>query len=201
MESKIYFQKHKETAYTHTEVQGGKTVTQDITPDTVLLSDFNNEYVKFALLAYDYKPIGEIKEPYKNEWHDEHGDEEYIPDELMLEAYEVELTIGCMFTTMDSTTPVLVPPSVTTQIKRLINYFRCGGEFMFLIEECGLGRRNVRFQSYEDDARIYHQRVLKNGKKGFEDILQFKVTLKVNDPDYIVQMSTVIIPGNKRLLH
>lgn len=199
METTIYFQKQRTSSYTHSEKQGGVSVQQVISPDTITLKDFNTDAVAFVLADYDYRPVGEIKEPYKNEWHDEHGDDEYIPDELMMEAYELELTIGCKFTP-NNATPSIIPTSVSKEIKKLINYFKCGGEFMFLIPDSELGKRNVRFQSYDDDSKMYKQKVVINGNTNYEYVLQFKVTLKVNDPDYVVSTKMVILPGEKRIL-
>ena len=99
--------------------------------------------------------MSDVKEPYKNDWPDEHGDEEWA-DALYYQSYEFELTMAIRWL--------------------------AAGEFMLWFEHGNLGRQKVRYAGYEDDAHMWKQKIRSGGNDKDEWVVKFKIKLKVNDP-------------------
>lgn len=111
------------------------------------------------------------KEPYRNEWLDEDGDDEYN-DVMHYEAFEFDVTfyvkaIG------EGAESVLV-----SQVRAFFEKIR-NGEFMVFDSYTCLGRRKVRYAGYSEEEYKYMK-----GVTASEDWARaiFKVTFKVNDP-------------------
>ena len=145
------------------------------------LIDLLNTY-KVVIKTHDYPMALKAKEPYKNQWKDEHGDEEYIgSDGLYFEAFN--FTMECaMFARSNN------EASAITDLNAGIRAFRTflsHGLFKTFDSWTGFGFKDVRlvefpmpeesnYQSWEDGTRII-----------------FKLVLKVNDP-----VSHMIVLGN-----
>lgn len=111
-----------------------------------------------------FKIFPDLKDIPSRDWVDENGDDEYIPNTPKYKAYEMEcelVYIGAY-------------ESANTQIKSFLSYLSTGGAFKFYDTYTKIGRTNVRYVSFSDDA-LYR-------REGSDDIVQFSVTLKVNDP-------------------
>jgi hypothetical protein len=106
--------------------------------------------------------FAEPKEVSKNDWKDKDGDDEYVPDILPMQAYELDCTL------------LYKGKSPNTDIYNFLSYLAYGGEFKIYDERTGIGRTNVRFSGYDPDAED-----LTNS-----DVccIKFKIKLKVNDP-------------------
>lgn len=103
-----------------------------------------------------------VKEPFKNSWHDEDGDEEYLPEQPFYESYEMKLDFVYEGTLN----------SANSRIKAFLLFLQ-GGEFELYDEYTGIGRQKVRYVSVDTSANLYRRE---------RDIVEFFVTLKVNDP-------------------
>lgn len=112
-----------------------------------------------------------LKEPAQRSWPDENGDDEYLPDSPVFEAY----TMNVDFVFIGAT------GTANSQIKSFLNYLSKEGEFSIYDTYSKIGRTHVRYSSYSDKA--FRRRENEN------DIVQFTVTFKVNDPITDINLS------------
>ncbi len=115
------------------------------------------------------------KEPYKNEWKDEDGDDEYTA-QIYYESFtfEVQFFIKAYAETDKSAVAVL-----RGQMSDFFEHIR-HGEFKVYDSYTGLGRQKVRYAGYEEGefkARDDWARLI------------FTVTFKVNDPATFLTLS------------
>lgn len=119
-----------------------------------------------------YLLLGEAKELPSNNWHDEHGDDEYIPSVLMMEAQEVEFTFAYKGDLSTASSSIL----------SFIDFLRgadgTGAEFSWYDPYWKIGRQATRYMELDDDAEYGEYE--EGGTK--KCMVKFKVTLKVNDP-------------------
>lgn len=113
--------------------------------------------------------LPKAKEPYKNQWLDENGDDEYTA-EMHFEA--MEITIGIYVSCKGSNQAQSV--AELRQIKRAFFEKICNGEFMIYDSALQNGYRKVRYVSETIDQKIW-----KNAPR-YTEIST--ITLKVNDP-------------------
>lgn len=127
------------------------------------------------LMDMPFKPFPEAKELYSNNWFDENGSDEYIPEQIMMASYNVAIKFAYKGEKRSS----------YEVMKRFVDYITgndgSGAEMSFYSTYFGFGRRNVRFVSVSDEAEL-----VREGTDG--DILIFEVTFKVNDPVYDVKI-------------
>lgn len=122
------------------------------------------------LVGMPYIPLPELKEPYKNEWYDQNGDEEYVaPSALFYQSQEITLEFGC-----DGATEL----DMRHSLKELIYAMTYKGTFSFYTEAGNIGRQNCRYVGYETTAKKY--RIAETD--GVRTLLLFKIKIKVNDP-------------------
>lgn len=114
------------------------------------------------------KRFPEAKDLPTNDWHDEDGEEEYFPEKLVYKAYEVEAKLSIRSTSMEE---------LSTNLRQFLE-FVSKGYFSLYDPNRLLGRTNVRYLSYSDDAEYYNG----YGDSGKQFLVQFTVKLKVNDP-------------------
>lgn len=117
---------------------------------------------------FPFKLYGEAKELSSRDWKDEDGDDEYIPNELKIAAYEIDVEFvykGDMNT-------------ANTKIRGFLDYLTgrggTGAELMVYDTYTKIGRQSVRYVSVDDDI-FFRQ-------EGGNDVVVFVVTFKVNDP-------------------
>lgn len=134
-------------------------------------------YVKSIPFAFS----GNAKELPSNNWHDENGVDEYVPGELMMEPYDMEVEFCCKKTKERD-------KSVNDRVQAFLNYLRglevrpriglevmgTGADFAIYDAHTGIGRKHVRLVSISDKAELFRD-------DGYE-ILVFSVTFRVNDP-------------------
>ena len=117
---------------------------------------------------FPFKLYGEAKELPSHDWKDEDGDDEYIPNELKIASYEVDVEFAYKGAI----------DSANTKIKGFLDYLTgrggTGAELMVYDTYTKIGRQSVRFVSVEEDV-FFRQ-------TEYGDILVFVVTFKVNDP-------------------
>jgi len=116
----------------------------------------------------------EVKEPYKNDWKDEHGDDEYIPSTLCRKAFEftVKFYVKTYAVTGNS------PQTAISVLNGQIADFRAkllGGEMKVWDSWQETGFQKVRY--VKDDADSADREI-----DGGSARVIFSVTFKVNDP-------------------
>lgn len=112
-----------------------------------------------------------LKDPAKRSWPELNGDEEYLPESPVFDAYTME--VNFVFIGERGT--------ANAQIRGFMNYLSRDGEFSIYDTYSAIGRTHVRYSSYSDKA--FRRR------EGENDIVQFSVTLKVNDPITEIRLS------------
>ena len=121
----------------------------------------------FKLYEVESKFYGNltVKDLPNRSWHDENGDDEFVPDVYKYKAYEMSVKLACQGKPMTS----------NTTIKALKDYLS-GGQFEIYDTFNGIGRQHVRFVEIPDDAKLYRH------KYGVDECLVFTLKMKVNDP-------------------
>lgn len=117
---------------------------------------------------FPFKLYGEAKELSSHDWNDEDGDDEYIPSELKIASYELDVEFvykGAMDT-------------ANSNIEAFLDYLTgrggTGAELQVYDTYTKIGRQGVRYVSVDDDI-FWRQ------EEG-GDVVVFVVTFKVNDP-------------------
>lgn len=121
--------------------------------------------------------FGKVKEPAKNSWFDEHGDDEYIPsDGLNLESYTMKVEFGCkkMRSITDGDVNIDEVTDVRNKVNSFLQYLRTSGMLDVYSTHTRIGRTNVRLVEVSDSAKWKSD--------GDEEYLVFSVVFKVNDP-------------------
>ena len=111
-----------------------------------------------------FKLFPEMKDIPSRSWYDQNGDEEFVPDNPVFKAYEM----NCEFVFIGA------HGLANSKITEFLSYLANGGMFKFYDSHTKIGRTKVRYVSYSEDILYRNQ--------GSEDIVVFSVTLKVNDP-------------------
>ena len=124
-----------------------------------------------TILVGEYPSKRKVKEPYKNNWKDQHGDDEYTTH-LFYEAFK--LTLKCCILTNESNSS-----ASRSEIKKQIRNFEnaiAEGEFKIYDDWTKFGFQKVRIDEFPQI-----------GEGDFDNLdghcrLVFDVVLKVNDP-------------------
>jgi hypothetical protein len=145
------------------------------------------ETYKVVIKTHDYPVAQKAKAPYKNQWKDEHGDDEYIGSNgLYFEAFT--FTLECaMFATALTEAQAIV--DLNTGI-RAFRTFLSSGLFKVYDEWTGFGFKDVRLSEFP----MPEQGAYDSWGEGTRVI--FKVVLKVNDPaTHMVISNNNIVAG------
>lgn len=141
--------------------------------DALVVDTFDNWGI--VCKDFPFKLYGEAKELPSQDWHDEDGDDEYIPSELKISAYEVEVEFVYKG----------VLDTANTNIRGFLDYLTgkdgMGAELQVYDTYTNIGRQGVRFVSVEEDV-FWRQ------EEG-GDVVVFVVTFKVNDPVTDIELS------------
>lgn len=130
-----------------------------------------------------FKIFEKAKEPSSHNWHDEHGDDEYIPaDGLYMEAYSIKVSFGCKLINNGNGFNAAAVDDVRSKVGQFLEYLRASGMMYLYSSYTRIGRRNVRLESVSDNAKWKSE----NG----EEWLTFDVTFKVNDPVTNITLTT-----------
>ena len=123
--------------------------------------------------AHDYPSSLKVKDPYKNQWHDEHGDEEYIPSTgLMVEAFTFNLECAMFAKAVTEDTAIA---DLNAGIRAFQAALRSGALKTY-DEYTGFGFQKVRVSEMQNVSSDNY-----DVKDGMTRVI-FNVTLKVNDP-------------------
>lgn len=131
-----------------------------------------------------FRIAGEVKDLSVNDWKDESGDEEYLPAELPMKAYDMTIKFGYKG----------AKGTGRQHLAAFFNYLRGkswilngvthngdGTELMMYYELSGIGRQGMRLKSISDNAEYVVD-------DDMEAVMP-EVTFKVNDPDTDVTLS------------
>ena len=116
-----------------------------------------------------YQDNAEVKEPYKNSWFDENGDDEYT-EQMFRKAFEFQVKFFVKAAAASDTTAM---DEVVAQRNAFRDVLINAGSFKFYDSWNRCGFRSVRFVKDETDERR-----IKDGTAW----MIFSVTFKVNDP-------------------
>ena len=129
-------------------------------------NDVKDSIADFGMYVSEspFKPCDSVKEPAKREWHDEHGDDEYIgKDGLYMAAYENKVKFmfhGDAF-------------GANEKCKDFIDYIRKSGMMKMYCDFNRIGRQHVRLKDI--DPNLYRD-------PDNEDLLVLSITFTFNDP-------------------
>lgn len=111
---------------------------------------------------------GKVKELTTRNWYDEDGLDAYVPSELKMEAYSMDVSFCCKGDRDSS----------NAKIKKFLDYLtgRDGtGVYLKMYDSyTEIGRQHVRFSELKDNAELV--------RDGDGDILVFDITFNVDDP-------------------
>lgn len=124
--------------------------------------------VKNHDIPYQRKP----KEPYKNEWFDEHGDDEYVGETMYMESFTFSEKCVMITKEADSETSRQL---LANQIAAFQDYLS-HGEFMVYDDYTKRGFQRVRLNEFPTPAQTDYD--VFQGKTR----IIFDVSFKVNDP-------------------
>ena len=128
---------------------------------------------KVIVKTHDYPMSMKVKDPYKNQWYDEHGDDEYIgQDGLFVEAFTFKME--CVMFAKAGSTDVAIE-----ELRAGISAFQrklLSGSFKTYDSWTGFGFRSVRLSEFPMPGTGAY-----DVKSGMTRVI-FTVTLKVNDP-------------------
>lgn len=155
-----------------------------------------NSYDKWGIVCQKvpFKAGGKVKEPAKRDWHDEHGDDAYIPTELMFEAYDAEFemayagqelasnpwNLSLAFSKIDAFKKWLTGNDTDegsgAELKIYSPYSIIGRHGCYLLE---ISNEEPHLQLKQEAGNVYH-----------ENVVTFKVKFKVTDP-----MTNIVLNG------
>ena len=120
--------------------------------------------------SFPFDIYPEMKDIPKNDWFDEDGDEEFVPDVPVFKAYEAEVEFiyeGARDTGY-------------TNVRSFLNYLATNGLNKIYDSYTSIGKQNVRYQK-QSDAKLY--------RNSTKEYIVFKVNLKFNDPTTMITLS------------
>lgn len=119
------------------------------------------------------------KEPYKNEWHDEDGDDEYTK-KLYYEAIEFEVQFYI------KTLGAFAESALISQLSAFFEHIR-HGSFKIYDSYTGIGRQDVRYAGYDEEE--FKRKIIK--ESGWARAI-ITIKFKVNDP-----ITRIVLNGSK----
>lgn len=138
---------------------------------------------KIVCCKVPFKAGGKTKDLPKRVWHDEDGDDVYIPDKLMMEAYDAEFELACV---VDSNTFDLsgALEKISAFKKWLTGNNEANGtgaELKIYSPYSTIGRQGCYLLEISNEEPHLHLKQ-SNGNVYNENVLTFKVKFRVTDP-------------------
>ena len=130
-----------------------------------------------------FKAGGKTKDLAKRDWHDEHGEDVYIPDTLMLEAYdaEFELAYKGQETAGNPFNLDLAFTKIDAFKKWLTGISNSKSTLSIYSPYAAMGRRDCYLLEISDEAP-HVQTKYERGNLYHENVVTFKVKFRVTDP-------------------
>lgn len=151
---------------------------------------FVNSESQFGMVVSEipFRFVGDVKEPYSNEWKDEHGAEVYLPDEgLKLEAYDMDVT----FLYKGPRTVGNTTKTFTEDLRSFINYLTgndsavvngtttyYGSRLTIYDTYNAVGRKDIYVKSVSPD--VFVRQPMSTGTA--QEIAKFTIKFTVCDP-------------------
>lgn len=135
----------------------------------------------FIAKSNPYPALPSPKDPYKNDWKDENGDDEYTTN-MYYEAFEFEVQF--YIRTKDTTSGGSVTETAAETIRaKLKDFFDTvkNGDLKVFDSYTALGRQKVRYAGYKEE---------KFRSRGDSAVCIFTITFKVNDPVTLMKYDT-----------
>lgn len=178
------------------------------------ISDYKPFYIQFAsgnaqdiltqysvvVKAHDYPISYKVKEPYKNQWKDQNGDDEYIPSTgLKVEAFTFKLECA-MFAKPTPAGQGIAAQTANEALSAGVLAFKdalVSGAFKTYDAYTAFGFKEVRLQEFQMPAQdAYVVWDSRNGSSMDHTArVIFTVILKVNDPTNMVLSGSNIVEG------
>ena len=133
------------------------------------LSDYN-----CRLTSLDAPLCGNVKEPYKESWKDEDGDDEFCPERLFFESYDITLGIVVKESCRAA--------SARNMALQLVMALSSDNPLLILDGNSGIGWVGARFAGCSDTEYC-----TMDTNKGLESVMTFSLKFKVNNPTDSVQ--------------
>lgn len=131
----------------------------------------NSTEWNLLIKSMPFKPIGDVKAPFTRNWPDQNGNDVFIPDQQVFEAYDIE----CDFVYYGD------KDTASQMVNTFIYaYLASGGLFMLYDTYTHIGKTNVNYKSISPD-KYYNEQ---------ENVVIFKMTFTVNDPVTMVVPNT-----------
>lgn len=153
--------------------------------------DIMTEY-SVIIKTHPYPANFKVKEPYKNQWLDEHGDEEYIGSAgLYLEPFT--MTLECvMFAT--NTTFAAAVADLKNGIRTFQNALLGAGQFKIYDAWNDYGFQNVRLSEFAPQSSESYDAwgdtiPSATPSTSYKARAIFSLTLKINDPKTLMKLS------------
>lgn len=137
-----------------------QTASQSVARDTI----------EWGLIAKvnPYSLLPNPKEPFKNEWYDENGDDEWC-EKMYYEAIEFSVSFYIKaYDSLEGTAEEIIRDKVEDFFSHIKE-----GQFKVYDAYNGIGRQNVRYAGYNEESFVRR----KNWARAI-----FEVTFKANDP-------------------
>lgn len=136
-----------------------------------------------ACTKVPFKAGGKTKELAKRDWHDEQGEDAYIPKKLMFEAYDAEFELACIVTENAW--------NLSAAFQRIDEFRKwlsgndtqegSGAEMQIYSPYSTIGRKGCYLLEISDEDP--HLQVKQQGSNTYnEDVLTFKVKFRVTNP-------------------
>lgn len=131
------------------------------------------------VLSLNLPLLGDIKEPTKNTWIDEHGDEEYAPAQYYAQATTMTWKLGCKG---------LDDNHAKDNIREFLMWLMKDGLKKVYVPHMKYGRGDIRLTKFSQEVEVYNRPILVSGVERLENIYVFNVTFKINDPitEYVI---------------
>lgn len=144
-----------------------------------------NTFTKWGIACCKnpFKTGGKSKELAKRNWHDEHGEDVYMPKKLMMEAYDVEFELGCIVNS-DGFNLSKAFEKITSFKNWLTGNDTeegSGAELKIYSPFTGIGRQGCYLLEV-DDEDPHLQLKQTAGNIYNENVLTFKVKFRITDP-------------------
>lgn len=154
-----------------------------------------NSFTEWGIVCckVPFKVGGKAKEVAKRDWHDEHGEDSYIPSKLMFEAYDAEFELAYKGKELSSN-----PFNLSLAFEHIDAFKKwisgndtengSGADLKIYSPFSCIGRQGC-YLSQISDEEPHVQVVGESGNDYNENVVTFKVTFRVTDP-----ITNIVLP-------
>lgn len=147
-----------------------------------------NSYDQWGIVCckVPFKAGGKTKELAKRDWHDEHGEDAYIPAKVMFDAYDAEFELAYKGQELaENPFNLSLAFQMVDSFKRWLSgndtTSGSGAELKIYSPFSTIGRQGCHLLEISDEDPIVRTKQ-ENGNLYHENVLTFKVSFRVTDP-------------------